>query len=88
LSIPDWGVTPFAAQKNGNKISEEISAFNKICESAALKNKTHFINITEETRKVKKDIGLLANDHLHYSAEAHAVWAKKTADLIKQIIRK
>jgi lysophospholipase L1-like esterase len=31
---------------------------------------------------------LLANDHLHYSAEAHAVWAKKTADLIKQIIRK
>jgi len=85
LSIPDWGVTPFAAKKDGKKISAEIDAFNAICESAAKQSKTHFINITEETRKAKKDNGLLANDKLHYSAKMHAVWANKVAGLIKGI---
>lgn len=83
LSIPDWGVTPFAAKKDGKKISEEIDAFNAICESAAKKMQTHFINITEETRKAKNDGSLLANDKLHYSAKEHAVWAQQVAGLIK-----
>ncbi len=85
LSIPDWGVTPFAVKKSENKISEAIDAFNTICESAAKKSKTHFINITEETRKVQKDSSLLASDQLHYSAKAYAVWAGKLADLMKVI---
>ena len=88
LSIPDWGITPFAAKKDDKKISEEIKAFNLICESVAKKNLTHFINITDETRKAVKDKSLLAPDHLHYSGKAHAVWAEKTAAIIKQFIRK
>lgn len=83
ISIPDWGVTPFAVKKDGKKISEEIDAYNEICESAAKQFKTQFINITEETRKVKKDHTLLANDHLHYSGKEHAVWAGKLAALIE-----
>jgi lysophospholipase L1-like esterase len=88
LSIPDWGVTTFAKEKNGKKISEEIDAFNKICESAAKELDTHFINITEDTRKAKQDQTLLAADGLHYSEKAHAVWAEKVTDIIKQLIRK
>ena len=84
LSIPDWGTTPFAAKKDGKKISEEIDSFNAVCEAAAQENKTHYINITEESRKVKKDSTLLANDHLHYSGKAYAVWAEKLASVIKQ----
>jgi lysophospholipase L1-like esterase len=83
ISIPDWGVTPFAAKKDGKKIGEEIAAYNKICESAAKQFKTQFINITEETRKAKKDLSLLAGDHLHYSGKEHLIWAKKVADLIE-----
>jgi lysophospholipase L1-like esterase len=83
LSIPDWGVTPFASKKDGKKISKEIDAFNEICESAAKKYKTHFINITEETRKAKTDKSLLTNDKLHYSGKEHAVWAEKVAGIIK-----
>jgi lysophospholipase L1-like esterase len=84
LSIPDWGVTPYAAKKDAKKISEQIDSFNLICESAAKENKTHYINITEETRKAKKDSSLLATDQLHYSAKAYAVWAGKIATLIKE----
>ena len=88
LSIPDWGVTPFAARKDSKKISEAIDGFNLICESAAKENKTHYLNITEESRKVKKDSSLLANDTLHYSGKEYAVWAGKIATLIKQQIHK
>jgi lysophospholipase L1-like esterase len=83
LSIPDWGSTPFAAKKDGEKISKEIDAFNKVCESAARKMHTHFINITEETREAKNNSSLLANDQLHYSGKEHAVWAQRVAELIK-----
>ncbi len=83
LSIPDWGVTPFAASKDSKKISKEIDAFNTICESAAKKSKAHFIHITDETRKAKNDKSLLANDNLHYSGKEYAVWAQKVVGLIK-----
>lgn len=86
LSIPDWGATPFAAKKDGKKISSEIDAFNAICEYAAKQYKTHFINITEETRKANKDNSFLANDKLHYSAKMHTLWANKVVGLIKDFL--
>lgn len=86
ISIPDWGVTPFAVKKDNKKISDEIIAFNQICEAEAIKQKTHFINITEETQRVVNDKLLLAKDQLHYSAKAYAIWAEKIAALIKKIV--
>ncbi len=86
LSIPDWGVTPFAVKKDTKKITDQIDQLNKICESVAKENKVHFINITEDSRKAKKDISLLANDHLHYAGKGYAVWAEKLAAVIKQQI--
>ena len=88
LSIPDWGVTPFAAKKDSKKISEEIDSFNAVCELFCKQYKAQFINITEDTRKAKNDRTLLANDGLHYSGKAHAVWAEKVVGLIKYSILK
>ncbi|MES2005719.1 MAG: SGNH/GDSL hydrolase family protein [Bacteroidota bacterium] len=86
LSIPDWGATPFASTQDPEKIRKEIDQFNEICESVATKNKAHFINITQDTRKAKDDMTLLAMDQLHYSGKAHAVWAVKLAASIKKAI--
>ena len=83
ISIPDWGLTPFAAKKDGKKISEEIDAYNQVCESTAKQFKIPFINITEETRRAKKDLSLLAADHLHYSGKEHLIWSERVAALIK-----
>jgi lysophospholipase L1-like esterase len=88
LSIPDWGATPFAVEQDAKKIGEAIDGFNAVCEAGARQMKTHFINITEETRKARKDPALLAEDKLHYSAKEHAVWAEKTAAVIQQQMRK
>lgn len=86
LSIPDWGITPFATGKDSKAISEAIDAFNKVCEEATKKLGGTFIDITTQTRLAKNDTTLLANDQLHYSAKSHAVWAEKTATVIQKNI--
>ncbi|KAK6026931.1 hypothetical protein OSTOST_07089 [Ostertagia ostertagi] len=41
LSIPDWGVTPFAEGKDRAKIAQEIDAYNNACKEITLANKCH-----------------------------------------------
>ena len=48
LSIPDWGVTPFATHLDRSKIAIEIDAYNLVCEKTAIAFKPNFINITDE----------------------------------------
>lgn len=84
LSIPDWSVTPFAAERDTHKISQEIDAFNKVCEDTVKKLGGHFIDITTQTRLAKNDESLLASDKLHYSAKSHAAWAEKVARTIEK----
>lgn len=84
LSIPDWSVTPFAAERDTHKISQEIDAFNKVCEDKVKKLGGHFIDITTQTRLAKNDESLLASDKLHYSAKSHAAWAEKVARTIEK----
>lgn len=84
LSIPDWGVTPFAKNKNIKTIAAEIDAFNEVNKSLAVKYKVNYIHITESTRRALSDTSLLTADHLHYSGKEHAVWALLLADAIKK----
>ncbi len=87
ISIPDWGCTPFAKEKDHTLISKEIDEFNKVCSDAALKAKTHFINITDETRAEKNNLKAVAKDQLHYSGATHLRWAEKlTATIINHSI--
>lgn len=86
VSIPDWGVTPFAQNRNIQQISNEINSFNGICELMAQKYQTKYINITDETRLAKDNINLLTTDHLHYSGKEHLIWAAKIFDAIKKEI--
>lgn len=82
ISIPDWGVTPFAADRDTMQIANEIDAFNGVCELLAQKYQTHFINITDSTRLAKNDKTLLTSDMLHYSEKEHFKWASKVFKII------
>jgi lysophospholipase L1-like esterase len=79
LSIPDWGVTPFAEGRNAGKIATEIDAFNAINRKIAEQYKVHYIDITAGTREAKNDLSLLAEDKLHPSAKEYRRWAEKLA---------
>ncbi len=87
ISIPDWGVTPFAKDSDATKIANEINAYNGVCELAAQKYQVNYVSITNDTRLAANDISLLANDQLHYAAKEHAIWATKVFnEVVKNII--
>jgi lysophospholipase L1-like esterase len=88
LSIPDWGVTPFAKDRDRNKIAKEIDAFNAINEKIAKKYKVHYINITPFTREAATDKTLVAEDGLHPSAKDYARWAEKVKEVMMKEIKK
>lgn len=74
LSIPDYGVTPFAKKKNPQKISREIDEYNAVMEQITEKKSVRFYNITEISRQAKKDNKLLATDGLHPSGKMYDKW--------------
>ena len=86
LSIPDWGVTPFAAGKNSIAIGQEIDVFNAANKLFAEKYSVNYIDITPGTREAASDSSLLAADQLHPSGKEYARWALKLAEGIQKII--
>jgi lysophospholipase L1-like esterase len=90
LSIPDWGVTPFAANsgKNSAAIAHEIDAFNAVNRSLAEKYSVHYIDITPGTRLAANDPSLLAADELHPSGKEYTKWSIQLANAIQQLIPK
>jgi lysophospholipase L1-like esterase len=86
LSIPDWGVTPFAKDRNSATIAHEIDSFNAVNKLFAEKYGVHYIDITPGTRLAANDLSLLATDQLHYSGKEHLKWATRLAGAIESIL--
>lgn len=62
LSIPDWGVTPFAEGRDRPKIAQEIDAYNKAKEAITKAHNCHWLEITQSTREHGTDETYLAED--------------------------
>jgi lysophospholipase L1-like esterase len=88
LSIPDWGVTPFAEGKDREKIAREIDAYNKANKEITEEYKSYYLYITDSTREAAKDRSLVAGDGLHPSAKEYSVWAEHLAPLIVGELKK
>lgn len=86
ISIPDWGVTPFAQKsgRNAARISAEIDDFNKVNKEEALRAEISYIDITPGSREAANDPSLLAEDGLHPSGKMYSEWATKLFDLIRK----
>ena len=81
LSIPDWGVTPFAAaqyaQQRGRdaaQIARELDAYNAAAQAACAERGVAFVDITAVSRSRGGEAGMLADDGLHPSAAMYAQW--------------
>ena len=83
LSIPDWGVTPFAEGRDREKIAREIDIYNAVCREICLRFNIYYINITPGTREAPADISLLAVDGLHPSGKEYKRWAELVAAFFK-----
>ena len=80
LSIPDWGVTPFATEKDTATIATEIDAFNAACKKITLLYHCTFIEITSAQREDVNKSEMLASDVLHPSPKEYAKWAQLLMD--------
>jgi lysophospholipase L1-like esterase len=80
LSIPDWGVTPFAVDRNIKQIAVEIDAYNLVCQKIALQHNCNFIDITTSQRADANNDEMLASDGLHPSGKEYKKWAEKVMD--------
>lgn len=88
LSIPDWSVTPFAAEKNITDISTEIDAFNELNKNVSEKYNVHYLSVTKTSREAKNDASLIAKDGLHPSEKEYQKWAYYLTDYLKQTIER
>jgi lysophospholipase L1-like esterase len=87
LSIPDWGVTPYAEGRDRTKISAEIDAFNAICLQEARQAGVRFFNITPLSRQAQHDVTQVASDGLHYSGRQHRLWADQVRPEVVKMLK-
>ena len=85
LSIPDWGVTPFAEGRDRKRIAAEIDLFNSINRKITEAKGITYISITEGTREVPSNPKLVAKDGLHPSGDDYARWAEKLSNAVMAI---
>ncbi len=83
LSIPDWGVTPFANGRDRSEIAKQIDAFNAINKQITLDKAVKYIDITPSSRMAASDPSLVAGDGLHPSGKEYQKWAALLAPVIK-----
>lgn len=87
LSIPDWGVTPFAEDRDRKQVAQEIDKYNAANKSISEQHGCHYLDITDSTRENGMKAEYLAEDKLHPSAKEYHVWAKRLAPMIEQTFK-
>ncbi len=86
LSIPDWGVTPFASGRDREQIARKIDEFNSVNRGIAVREEVHYVDVTPISREADSDPALTAPDGLHPSSKMYAMWAEKTLPIVKEIL--
>ena len=74
VSIPDWGVTPFATGRDRPAITRAIDRFNAVSREETRRAGAHYADITPISRRALGDASLIAADGLHPSATMYAAW--------------
>jgi lysophospholipase L1-like esterase len=85
LSIPDWGVTPFASRRDRGQIAKDIDSFNDVNQEESKRAGVHYIDVIHISREATNDRSLIALDGLHPSGKMYSIWAEKTLPIVKEI---
>ena len=86
LSIPDWGVTPFAEGRERDRIRAQINQFNLVNQTESLASGVHYVDITPISRQAAEDSSLLAADNLHPSGKMYAAWVDLMRPTVSEIL--
>jgi len=87
LSIPDWGVTPFASGRDRVQIAKAIDDFNLVNREESEKAGVHYIDVTPISRQSGNDTALVAPDGLHPSGKMYTMWAEKVLPVALDVLQ-
>lgn len=87
LSIPDWGFTPFAADRDTTSISQQIDRFNAINLEETQSAGAHYMDVTAISRMAVNDSKLIADDRLHPSGKMYTMWAEKVLPVTREVLK-
>ena len=73
VSIPDWGVTPFARDRDRAQVARAIDEFNRVNREESASAGARYVDITRTSRAHPE---LIAPDNLHPSGAMYAKWAE------------
>lgn len=76
LSIPDWGVTPFAEGRDRDRVGREIDAFNAVNRDETARAGARYVDVTAASRRAATEPDMLADDGLHPSGVMYRAWAE------------
>jgi lysophospholipase L1-like esterase len=86
LSIPDWGVTPFAEGRDRRGIAREIDAFNAVKRNESESAGVWFLDVTGISREAASDPALVAGDGLHPSGVMYGRWVESALPIVLGIL--
>jgi lysophospholipase L1-like esterase len=86
LSIPDWGVTPFAAGRDADQIAVEIDAFNAVNYAEAQAMGLHYFDVTAISRRAGIESSLITGDGLHPSGIMYAEWVDIVLPYVQELL--
>lgn len=76
VSIPDWGVMPFAEGRDRRRIAQEIDQFNAVNWEESVRAGVQYVDITPISREAARMPELVAADGLHPSARQYTFWVE------------
>jgi len=87
LSIPDWGVTPFAVNRGSDqeKVAREINHYNQAKREITQEMGVAYIDITEHYRINGMKPESVVSDQLHPSGLIYQFWAEKLMEIVKEM---
>ena len=87
LSIPDYGVTPFANEMDTATIAAELEQFNAANRAITVSAGVAYVDITPISLGAATDPTLVAEDGLHPSGAMYRAWAELTLPAAERILR-
>jgi lysophospholipase L1-like esterase len=86
VSIPDWGVTPFAEGRDRGRIAAEIDAFNAVNFDESVRAGVGYVDVTSVSRRAATESALVAPDGLHPSGVMYREWAELVLPVARGIL--
>ena len=88
LTIPDWGVTAFAADRDRARIAAELDAHNAVIREVCAAQAVAVVDIAPASRARGGEPAMQAADGLHPSATLYGLWSAQALPVVSGLLER